>query len=121
MYGISLFLILKLKNVVVIQLKKPVELLKKIVEITTDANDIVLDPFCGSGTTCIAAKSLGRNYIGIDISEDAVNLSCKRLNEMVITESQLLKKGKSSYIEKNEFELNILKTSMRFLFNVILR
>ena len=90
--------------------QKPVELLKKIVEITTDANDIVLDPFCGSGTTCIAAKSLGRNYIGIDISEDAVNLSCKRLNEMVITESQLLKKGKSSYIEKNEIELNILKS-----------
>lgn len=89
--------------------QKPVALLKKIIEVTTDESDIVLDPFCGSGTTCVAAKSMGRNYIGIDISEDAVSLSKQRLCKMIITESQLLKKGERSYIEKTEFELEILK------------
>ena len=39
----------------------------------------VLDPFCGSGTTCVAAKMLGRDYIGIDISSDYVAIARERL------------------------------------------
>jgi len=90
--------------------QKPVELLKRIIEISTDENDIILDPFCGSGTTCVAAKLLKRNFIGIDISNDAVSLTKLRLNEMVITESQLLKKGKQSYVGKSDEELNLLNS-----------
>jgi len=41
--------------------------------------DLILDPFCGSGTTCVAAKMLGRNYIGIDISEDYCQIARDRL------------------------------------------
>jgi len=90
--------------------QKPVELLKKIILISTDEGDLVLDPFCGSGTTCVAAKSLNRDYMGIDISPDAVSLSNKRLQKMIITESQLLKKGKNHYIEKKEEEIALLKS-----------
>lgn len=46
--------------------QKPVKLLQRIIELVTDQNDIVVDPFCGSGTTCVAAKSLDRKFIGID-------------------------------------------------------
>ncbi|MHC4121984.1 MAG: DNA-methyltransferase [Planctomycetota bacterium] len=41
--------------------------------------DLILDPFCGSGTTCVAAKMLGRNYIGIDISEEYCQIARDRL------------------------------------------
>ncbi|CAK7045605.1 MAG: hypothetical protein PEPC_01944 [Peptostreptococcus russellii] len=90
--------------------QKPVILLKKIIEISTDVGDIILDPFCGSGTTCVAAKAMKRKFIGIDISKDAVSLSKKRLKDMLITESQLLKKGKNNYIEKTDKELAILNS-----------
>lgn len=90
--------------------QKPVLLLKEIIKIVTDEGDLVVDPFCGSGTTCVAAKSMNRNFIGIDLSEDAVQLANKRLEEMIITDSALLKKGVQSYIEKSEQELAILKS-----------
>lgn len=45
----------------------PEPLLERLILMTTDENDVVLDPFIGAGTTALAAKRLGRNYIGIDI------------------------------------------------------
>ena len=42
-------------------------------------NGIIVDPFCGSGTTCVAAKMLGRDYIGIDISEEYCKIARERL------------------------------------------
>ncbi len=80
--------------------QKPLILLEKIIELTTDKNDVVLDPFCGSGTTLVAAQLLHRQYIGIDISQDAIEMSQSRINQPVKTESDLLKKGVDAY--KNE-------------------
>ncbi len=94
--------------------QKPVLLLNQIISIATDEGDLVLDPFCGSGTTCISAKSLKRNYIGIDVSKDAVDLACSRLEEMIISESNLLIKGTIEYLEKTAKELAILQNINAF-------
>ena len=58
---------------------KPLELFKWLVRVITEPNDLILDPFCGSGTTCVAAKMLGRRYIGIDISPDYCQIAEDRL------------------------------------------
>jgi len=57
----------------------PVHLLERIILMSTDENDIVLDPFVGTGTTVIAAKRLGRRFIGIDIDEKYVNITKNKL------------------------------------------
>lgn len=90
--------------------QKPVNLLKQIIELSTDEGDLVVDPFCGSGTTCVAAKSVGRSFVGIDVSEEAVRLSRQRLDEMIISESRLLEVGKESYLEKDEKQSAILQS-----------
>jgi len=90
--------------------QKPVLLLSQILKIVTDEGDLVVDPFCGSGTTCVAAKSMNRNFIGIDASQDAVDLANQRLKEMIITDSALLKKGSKSYLEKSESDIALLKS-----------
>jgi site-specific DNA-methyltransferase (adenine-specific) len=60
--------------------QKPLELLKRIVLAATNENDIVVDPFCGSGTTGVACMCLGnRAFIGIEIDTDYCALSKKRL------------------------------------------
>lgn len=59
--------------------QKPVYILQRIIEASTTKGDLVLDPFCGSSTTGVAAKRLGRRYIGIDNDEDYIRLSIKRL------------------------------------------
>ena len=89
--------------------QKPVLLLEQIIKMASDENDLILDPFCGSGTTLLAAQNLNRKFIGIDISIDAIRLTQKRLEELIITKSNLLKNGKENYIQKTERELNILK------------
>jgi len=53
----------------------PLHLLERIVLMATDAGDIVLDPFMGTGTTALAAKRLGRQYIGFDLDENYVQLT----------------------------------------------
>jgi len=51
-----------------------------MIECFCPEDGLVLDPFNGSGTTTLAAKSLGRNYIGIDVSEEYCDLARQRLN-----------------------------------------
>jgi site-specific DNA-methyltransferase (adenine-specific) len=94
--------------------QKPVLLLNQILNIVTDEGDLVVDPFCGSGTTCVSAKLLKRQFIGIDISQDAVELANSRLEEMVISESNLFNKGTNEYQEKTEKELAILQNINAF-------
>jgi len=88
--------------------QKPVLLLERIIEIASSENDVVLDPLCGSGTTLVAAKLLNRKYIGIDISQEAINLTQKRLEELVVSRSFLLEKGEKSYLNKTDYEQKIL-------------
>lgn len=87
--------------------QKPIILLEKILEISTNKNSIVFDPFCGSGTTLVTSKLMGRNFIGCDILENAVNIASDRLEKLIKTESNLMKKGKLSYVTKSD-KLDIL-------------
>ena len=59
--------------------QKPKELLERIIEASSNKGDIVADFFCGSGTTCVVAKELGRNYIGCDIGEKAIQVAESRI------------------------------------------
>ena len=59
--------------------EKPLPLMVWCVENYSNPNDIIFDPFCGSGTTCVAAKMLGRQYIGIDISPEYCKIAGERL------------------------------------------
>ena len=63
--------------------QKPLALLHRVIEASSNEGDMVLDPFCGCATTCIAAQQLGRRWVGIDISEKAADLVQSRLREEV--------------------------------------
>ena len=77
--------------------QKPIVLLKRIIELATAPQDTILDPFCGSGTTLVAARILGRSAIGIDISSEAAQLTRDRLREPIESTSYLLEKGVDAY------------------------
>ena len=62
--------------------QKPFDLLKRIVLLTSNENDLVLDPFTGSSTTGLAAYTYGRRFIGIDTEKDYLELSVKRFDEL---------------------------------------
>lgn len=59
----------------------PVELPHRLINLYSYEGDVVLDPFCGSGTTCIAALRNNRKYIGYDVKEEYIELSQKRINK----------------------------------------
>jgi len=61
--------------------QKPLALLERIINASSDSGDLVLDPFCGCGTAVHAAQKLGRNWIGIDITHLAISLIEKRLKD----------------------------------------
>lgn len=88
--------------------QKPVLLLERIIRLVTNEGDLVLDPFCGSGTTCVAAKLLKRRYIGIDQSKDAVALAKDRLARPVRTESKLMRLGREAYDNADKRALALL-------------
>ena len=55
--------------------QKPVALLERIIRASSSEGDIVLDPFCGGGTTIVAAANLGRQWVGVDISPHAIDIT----------------------------------------------
>ncbi len=59
--------------------QKPLALLERIIAASSNEGDVVLDPFAGCATACVAAEKLGREWIGIDLSEKAVELVNERL------------------------------------------
>ncbi|MEK7630122.1 MAG: site-specific DNA-methyltransferase [Patescibacteria group bacterium] len=60
---------------------KPVSMLAEMIENFTNPNDLILDPFLGSGTTAVAAQKLGRRWIGIEISEKYCQIARERLSQ----------------------------------------
>ena len=65
---------------------KPLELLKSVVLAATHEDDLILDPFCGSSTTGLAAHLCGRRFAGIDTQKEYIHLSIERFEELIATE-----------------------------------
>ena len=61
--------------------QKPLALLDRIIKASSNPGDVVLDPFCGCATACVSAESLGRQWIGIDLSPVAATLVESRLRD----------------------------------------
>ena len=73
--------------------QKPRVLLERIIEVSTNKGDLVLDPFCGCGTTIHAAQKLGRQWIGIDVTYLAINLIKRRLKDAFGDDVQYEERG----------------------------
>jgi site-specific DNA-methyltransferase (adenine-specific) len=59
----------------------PEELPRRLIELYTYEDDLVLDPFCGAGTTCVAAEKLGRKWVGYDINEEYLKIARRRMED----------------------------------------
>ena len=68
--------------------QKPEELLERIIKATSNESDLVLDFFCGSGTTLAAAQKLNRRWIGCDINRTAIQTTIKRLSNVLQEQTQ---------------------------------
>ena len=77
--------------------QKPIALLERVLALATQEGDLVFDPFCGNGTTLVAAKLMKRRYFGMDLSSKAIQLAQHRLENPVKTHSELLQKGRDSF------------------------
>jgi DNA modification methylase len=62
--------------------QKPIDLIKQLIENSTDVNELVFDPFLGSGSTVLASKQLKRNYIGCEIDEQNYKITLKRIQDL---------------------------------------
>ncbi len=70
--------------------QKPDELLRRIIESSSNKNDLVFDPFCGCGTTLIMAETMGRRWLGIDVSPTACRLIKDRLSRVTRQSIEIL-------------------------------
>jgi len=95
--------------------QKPVELLERIVELGSNEGEVVLDPMVGSGTTLVAAKILGRSFIGIDISPEAVEISRERLTSLIVSRSDVVAKGRAAFEQK----VNKANASLMYLLEIL--
>ena len=67
-----------------VAMQKPVDIIKQMIGASTDKGMIILDPFAGSGSTCVAAKKTGRNFIGIEINSKFVEIARDRLKQQTL-------------------------------------
>ena len=64
--------------------QKPLEIIQRLIDKFSDKNDIVLDPFLGSGTTAVACLNTDRHYIGFELDPQYYDIACKRLGDVVM-------------------------------------
>ena len=69
--------------------QKSILLLERIIKSSSKQGDIIFDPFCGSGTTLVAAKKLSRNYLGCEINKKGCEIAKKRLAEINVLENYM--------------------------------
>lgn len=98
--------------------QKPIALLERIINASSNPNDIVLDAFCGCGTALVAAQNLGRQWIGIDISPTACRVMAKRLRDVckLPTSETLWRAGKGIALRELPYSEKQLRTMPHFEF-----
>lgn len=64
--------------------QKPTGVLESLIELTTLPGHLVVDPFCGSGSTLVAAKNLGRHYLGFDLDAGYIDTTKRRLADRML-------------------------------------
>lgn len=84
--------------------QKPEALLERIVKASSNPGDLVLDPFCGSFTTCAVAKRLGRKSIGIESQLQYIKIGLRRVLGMEEINGEPLLPPDKTYIRKNSFK-----------------
>ena len=70
--------------------QKPVRLMQELIELTTQPGQLVLDPFCGSGSTLVAARNTGRQFMGMEMSEEYARIAEQRLVGEIFSQEQFL-------------------------------
>ncbi len=70
--------------------QKPIKLMNALIELTTSKDQLVVDPFCGSGSTLVAAYNLRRNFIGIELNDDYYKNACERMRKITKESDELL-------------------------------
>ena len=95
--------------------QKHIRLLERIIATTSNADDVVLDPFCGCATACIAAAKLERRWIGIDVEPEAVTLCRRRLaNELQLFDDTENLTEPPELTEERQLELIPRNQRLRF-------
>ena len=93
--------------------EKNIDMLKRIIETSSQSGDLVLDCFAGSGTTLLAAEELGRNWIGVDIGDEAISTIVNRL--------RFGSKPMGDYVMKKRKTLILCRYLMKIVFQPVLR
>ena len=80
----------------------PLAVLERIVKVSSNPGDLVMDPFSGSGTTLVAAKKWGRDYLGTELSENYADLCRDRLERVVPAEEAIVARANARRARKTE-------------------
>jgi len=82
--------------------QKPLKLMERILEISSQPNDVVLDAFCGCGTALVAAQNMGRQWIGIDVSPTSCRVMANRLRkECALREDEALWRAGRGFVVRD--------------------
>ena len=88
--------------------QKTISLLERIIKASSNEEDVVLDPFCGTFTTCFVAQQLKRRFIGIEIQEEYFKIGLRRLGIALEYKGEVLEREKKTYESKTPKEQTTL-------------
>ena len=88
--------------------QQPIRLLERIIKASSNEGDVVLDPFCGTFTTCFVAQQLKRRFIGIEIQEEYFKIGLRRLGIALEYKGEVLEREKKTYESKTPKEQTTL-------------
>ena len=90
--------------------QKPVRLMQELIELTTQPGQLVLDPFCGSGSTLVAARNTGRQFMGMEMSEEYARIAEQRLVGEMFSQEQFIEQRPKD-TKADESQLRIVLTT----------